>query len=433
MRYEECINFLYGLQPIGIKFGLSNTITLLSALGSPHNKLRCIHVAGTNGKGSTCAMIASILKTAGFKTGLYTSPHLVDISERIQINGTPISRDELIECVTLIMNAIEEIQFKDTYPTYFEVLTVCAFYYFASRNVDFAIFETGMGGRLDATNVIEKPLITIITNIELEHKAYLGDTIENIAFEKAGIIKLACPLICGEKKSQAYAVIKKKAAEHNAPLFWVPELYHYVIEARSSEGYSITVQRKDRVLATIHLPLLGDYQIQNLLLILESVRVLNTFIQKKITEDHLRQGLLHTHWPGRMHIIQRNPYIILDGAHNPPAAQELASSIPKVFSYNTLILIIGILNDKDIGGICTRVVPIADYLIITSPKFERRAAPEKVRDIIYEHCSFIPHTRICQNLLDALREAQEIASPKDLILVTGSLYVVGEALEILHG
>ncbi|MBN2374357.1 bifunctional folylpolyglutamate synthase/dihydrofolate synthase [bacterium] len=473
MNQPKALQYIFDLQRIGIKFGLNNTERILHALGDPHLNLNVIHIAGTNGKGSTSAMVTAILKAAGYKTGLYTSPHLIRLSERIQIDGRPISEDELIKGAEKIQDVIQGLVFNDSHPTYFEALTCMAFSLFSKQDVDFAVMEVGMGGRLDATNVCI-PKITVITSISFDHQEYLGNTLREIAQEKAGIIKKGCPVVCGALQEEALDEIKKTCESKGSPLYIVNDLYDFKeiypesdqlmntskiqngtqtnlrftkgnenhLSCHSGKGRNpgfsneilipqVSINRKGQHYITITPRLPGRFQIRNTLLALETIERLREY-GISIPDKAIKDGLSQTVWPGRIQVIFQNPFLILDGAHNPAAAQNLAESIQSQYRYKDLILMLGILKDKDIAGICKAIVPLADKIVLSSPKIERSASVEKLYEIIMTHrlaegkkiltISYVP---------DAIETARALANPEDLILITGSTYTVGEAMSHL--
>ena len=443
MNASSAIDYIYDLQRIGIKFGLNNTKQLLHGLGDPHLNFKIIHIAVTNGKGSTAAMITSILKASGFKVGLYTSPHLIHLSERIQVNGIPISEEDLKNGAEEIRQIILDLHFTDSHPTYFETVTCLAFSYFSRQGVDWAVIEAGMGGRWDATNVCS-PQTTIITNISLDHQEFLGETLGEIAKEKAGIIKPGCPVVCGVTQKETLSVIRQKCISVGAPLFLVPELYSYEEGKPQAESLSepltfenespapeIHITRAGIPFLSISLPLCGRFQIQNTFLAIEVIERLR---EKgvKIKDRTIKDGIKQTVWPGRVQIVSRKPYFILDGAHNPSAAENLAETIRTRFRYNHLIMVLGILKDKDIAGICRATVPLASHVILTAPDSDRAATPDDLHEIILNiGLAEGRHLRITQNISEAILKAKTLAKNTDLILVTGSLYTVGATMAFL--
>lgn len=439
MTPTNALDYIYDLQRIGIKFGLENTLRLLKAMGNPHLELKTIHIAGTNGKGSTAAMVASILKAAGYRVGLYTSPHLIKLSERIQINGMPIPEPDLLHEADEIRRTIEGLHFAESHPTFFETVTCLAFSYFARQGVDMAVVEVGMGGRWDATNVCQ-PLVSVITNVTLEHQEYLGTTIDAIAREKAGIIKPGCPIVTGAKHEDALKVIREQSAALGAPLYRISEIYSCEEEQGGRTSSlpladnplgNLHIKREGRPYLTITPALQGRFQTMNILLAIEVAERLKA-LGVDIDERAVTEGIRKTVWPGRLQKVSRDPCLLLDGAHNPDAAERLAEVIPSQFDYERLFLVLGILKDKDIAGICRRLVPLADHVILTSPVSDRAASAAELYDTIQadglaegRDIAVYPH------LADALSHARAHAGTKDLILVTGSLYTIGEAMTLL--
>ena len=460
MQYEQTIKYLYNLQPIGIKFELHNTLSLLNHFHNPHEKIRTIHVAGTNGKGSTCSMISSILQAAGYKVGLYTSPHLVDFTERILINSTPISHPHVIRLTEEIQQAIREGDFSSGHPTFFEVVTVMALVYFHEQQVDFAVMETGMGGRLDATNVIQ-PLLGIITNIDLEHQQYLGNTLLDIAREKAGIIKKGMPVITGAQQPEVLQLLTDICQERGAVLIPVPppspsftrllsqNLQRQIFEVAWHGPWSDEPSGPDGAAASMHwtlpdapadtspdalqwqrfsISLLGEHQIQNTLVALAAIQTLNRLLADKIPLSRISEGLALARWPGRAEVYPCLPAIMVDGAHNPAGARRL-SFLLKELKFSRLILVLGIMKDKEIDKICQELVPLASRVILTRPRIERAALPEDILKILVSHCPVSDRGTVStvENIPKAITLARSMAGNEDLICVTGSLYTVGEA------
>ncbi len=416
--YDQALSYLYGLQKFGIKFGLSKTENLLRAFGDPQDGLRLIHIAGTNGKGSVAAMLASIFSRAGFRTGLYTSPHLVDFRERFQIDGCLIPKE-----VTL--NLIAEVRSRTDPgepPTFFEFVTAMAFLYFAREQVDIGIIETGLGGRLDATNII-RPRVTVITPLGLEHQEYLGKTLARITEEKAGIIKAGVPLVTGVTQPSAREILVRTCREKDAPLFLAGRDF----TTRKTGGGTFTYVGFGRKLKGMRSGLLGDHQIRNAGLAL-SAALLWPEGPQEVREGDLREGLQSVSWPGRLELASQNPRIVLDGAHNPKAMGVLARVLPQVFEYKRLFLIIGVMQDKDISGVLAPIVPLADRIFLTRAEYNRSAAPEHLFSLIKENRE---RCRLFTGLAEALARAGKEAAPDDLICVTGSLFVVGEARNLI--
>ncbi len=402
MTYPEAIQFLYGLQLFGANFGLENTRQLAALAGNPQEKLRFIHVAGTNGKGSTCAMLESIYRAAGLRVGLFTSPHLVSFRERIQVNRQLISENELVRLVEEIQPLLKQFP-ADNHLTLFEVVTVMALKFFAEQHCDLVIWETGLGGRLDATNIVT-PLASVITNIAFDHQQWLGDTLEKIAAEKAGIIKPEIPVVTATNEKSALAVIEKFAREKNAPLTKVNP------ESR--------IQNPE--------PLLGEHQKINAALALATVEVLQK--QISVSEEKIREGLQNVNWPGRLQLIVKagGQKILLDGAHNVAGAKVLRAALEEYFGGEKPVLIFGALADKNWPDICRTLAPLAAK-IFTVPVASARTADTRELAETFRSANPQAEVLICKNLSEAINASKD----EPFVVVTGSLYLVGEALELL--
>ncbi len=405
MTYSEAIQFLYDLRLFGAKFGLENTFKLAVLAGNPQKQLRFIHVAGTNGKGSTCAMLESIYRAAGLRVGLFTSPHLVSFRERIQVNRRLISEHEVVRLVEELQPLLKQFS-SDHHPTFFEVVTVMALKYFAGQKCDLVIWETGLGGRLDATNIVT-PLAGVITNVAFDHQQWLGDSLGKIAAEKAGIIKPGVPVITAADEPEARAVIEKTAGEKHAPLIKVAQ-----------------ASRLHAAAGTAALPLPGDHQRLNAALALAVVEGLQDKIP--VSDAAIRNGLQNVNWPGRMQLIQKpgGQKILLDGAHNVAGAKALRQALEKYFGATRRILVLGVLQDKDWRQICETLAPLAVRIFTVPVSSERTADAHKLAAA----CRAANSTaEIVAG--DSLREALGKIPSDDFVVVTGSLYLVGEALE----
>jgi dihydrofolate synthase / folylpolyglutamate synthase len=426
--FENGLQYLYALQSHGIKPGLSRTKALLSDLGDPHHSFRVIHVAGTNGKGSTAAITASILTKQGYRVGLYTSPHLLDFTERIQINGVSIAH-ELVGDLTEIVRKVADIPLRQP-PTFFEATTAMAFTHFALTGVELAVVEVGLGGRFDATNVVN-PLATVITTIGLDHQQYLGNTLEAIAGEKAGIIKHGVPVITGRIEPPALSVIRAAASRHKAPSRSLGA--HFETEDEGSSQFSYRGVSQSYTHLTCPLP--GRHQLDNAAC---ALAVLEVAQERGVTvsETSIREGLRTVSWPGRLETAGWKPRILLDGAHNPQAADVLATylteeNVSDPSRAGRLILIVGMMRDKDRRGVLSRLtrIPTMSLVILTKAKHPRAAEPEELAEgiaglsIAHEITSSVP---------TALVRARSLATSEDTICVTGSLAVVGEAKAMLE-
>jgi len=414
MTYTSAVDYLFNLQKFGIKFGLSKTENLLKAFGNPHLGRNYIHIAGTNGKGSVATFMGSILQEAGYRVGTYVSPHLVRFTERFRINGEEISQEKTVHLINELRNAVN----ADEPPTFFEAVTAMAILYFAREKTDITIMEVGMGGRLDATNVIT-PLVTGITNISMEHQEYLGDRLSRIAYEKAGVIKKGVPLVTAVTQPRIMKQLKMVAEERGAPLWQVgkdvkyrttPSGLHYFGHTRDIKGLKPGLR--------------GIHQARNAALALGMTEQMEIqgFPHKT---DHIRRGLEKARWPGRMQIISEHPTILLDGAHNAAAVRALARTIKAEFSYDRMILVIGIMADKDIPALLRAVVPMSDRVLYTRPVYARAADPGVLME---KALPLNVPGEIVPTLAEALKKAKALATPKDLIVICGSLFTVGEAL-----
>ncbi|MGD9039889.1 MAG: folylpolyglutamate synthase/dihydrofolate synthase family protein [Desulfobacteraceae bacterium] len=414
LSYKEAIQYLYGLQKYGIKFGLSKTASLLKAFDNPHRGQKYIHIAGTNGKGSVAAMMESILLKSGLRVGLYSSPHLVRFTERFRINGEEAAPDQLAAIAGELLKVIR----PGHPPTFFEVVTAMALIYFARENVDICIMEVGMGGRLDATNVI-RPVLSVITNISLEHQFFLGSRLLDIAKEKGGIIKRGVDLVTAVTQPPIIRLFESICEKKKAPIWRVGKDVRY-----RSKGSRFSYYGLKRNFKGIQLGLKGRFQLRNAALSVGGIELLERKGYAFSSHD-IVEGLKDTKWPGRMHVVSREPFIILDGAHNPKAIRELAHSIGGEFEYRRLILVIGVMEDKDIGKILKGILPMADYVFYTRPEYYRSASPERLTK---EGSALGKQGRIVPQIGDAIDRAREMADPTDMILVTGSLFTVGEAM-----
>ena len=423
--YQETIDYLYGLQKHGIKLGLENSTRLMELMGNPQEEFRTVHIAGTNGKGSTSACIANILQTAGYRVGLYTSPHLVSFTERIRVHGVPISEAAVVALAQRVRREYHGLATGGSVPgspTFFEVTTAIAFRYFADQGVDIAVIEVGMGGRLDSTNVIT-PLVSVITNIDLEHTEFLGTTLERIAVEKAGIVKAGVPLVTGAAQADVIRVIEREAEGKRAPVYRLSRDFQPEHIAPGIEQV-FDYRGLQAAYQGLRLSLLGRYQVDNACCALAAVECLrgSGFV---VDEPALRQGLAQARWEGRLERVAQRPDIYLDGAHNPASARRLAEAVRDLKkSYSRLVLVIGILGDKDYHGILSELILLADRVVVTKPLYSRAL---NVEVLAAETRKLHASVESTETVREAIVRAQRLATADDLILVTGSLYVVGDA------
>ncbi len=416
--YDQCLKTMFGLRRFGIKLGLDIITQILTGLGEPHKAYRTIHIAGTNGKGSVASMLAGILQTAGYSVGLYTSPHLIHFNERIRIDGRPVTDAEIVETY----RAIRKVQEGDREPTFFEFTTAMALQLFKEHKVDWAVIETGMGGRLDATNVLN-PEVSVITNISLEHKSYLGDTIAAITHEKAGIIKPDTPAVTGVQQAAAIEVVNARAKEANAPLYRMgPDFNCRRLPSGRFDYEGLDHQWKD-----LSTNLLGRHQVDNASLALAAAELL---MQQGVAveEAHIRTALSQVYWPGRLETVCEEPRIILDGAHNLKAAENLSRYLEETYPDKKIIVVAGILDDKPAEEMLAALLAVCHRAVITSPTINR-AIPSDV--LARTARKFVDTIDEVPTVDRAVARALQIVESDQVICIAGSLYVVGEAMQTL--
>ena len=442
--YEDSIAYLYGLQKYGIKLGLENTIRLLSLLNNPQNSFRSIHIAGTNGKGSTAVMIASILRAAGFRVGLFTSPHLVSFTERIRVDNVEIRESEVVELTQEIRSIIPGSQSSQAanqdmsqttlrdqqsfLPTFFEFVTALGFLYFRRKGVEWAVVETGMGGRLDATNILV-PAVSVITNISYDHREFLGQTIREISGEKAGIIKKGVPVVSSAQEAEVIEVITKRAAEMGSSLHVYGKDFFSRPHTIDKHGITFSYEGGEQM-NDLRISLTGLHQVENASL---AIRAIEVGMKKGVIPSYaIREGLAHAQWPGRLELIENKgctyDYLI-DGAHNPSASRALANSLKKYFVpfYEKIVLIMGVMTDKDMEAMMKPLLPLASEVIFTAPEYERAASPVRLA----EYANALGFSaRVNDSVKTSMELARELAGKgpqKTLIVITGSFYTIGEA------
>lgn len=428
-KYNSTVSYLYSLQKYGIKLGLSNTNKLMDILGNPQNSFKSVHIAGTNGKGSTSAAIASILQKNGFRVGLFTSPHLASFTERIRINNTHIEESEVMEIASFIHNAIT---YTDLNPTFFEFVTAMAFYYFSRKNVDWTVIETGMGGRLDATNVI-LPEVSIITNVSLDHCEFLGSNILDITNEKAGIIKPGIPVITASNIPEVVKRLSEIAEINGSGIHVYGKDFSGSLLLMDDKKISFDYSGYENY-SGLSISLTGKYQLYNAC---TAVRTIELLREKGllISESSIRKGLLNVKLEGRLEKVSDFPPIFIDGAHNPEAADKLSDSVINIFQDKKIILIVGIMDDKDISGILRPLAVIAESIIFTKPGYERAASPEKLLEV-FQSLNIISDHHTAESIIttpcvsNALELAKINCREDNIILVTGSFYTTGEVKEI---
>jgi dihydrofolate synthase / folylpolyglutamate synthase len=433
MNYDAAVRYLLSLgrelaaptQAAAAKFDLENISVLAERLGRPDRAYPSAHIAGTNGKGSTAAFLESILRQAGFCTGLNTSPHLEKINERIRVNGVEISDDDFAETLTRIQALIEELLAAGklrAHPTYFECVTAMAFQYFAESRVDFGVFEVGLGGRLDATNILS-PAISLITTIDFDHENFLGHSLREIAGEKAGILKKGVPVVVAQQRAEALEVILKRRKEVGCPI--VEASLAYRVDHDSLLNGCVRAQITEIATgwtATVAPQLPGRFQLQNAITAVAAARTL-AVRGYRIPQEAIEQGIASAVWPGRLEKLQSRPDIYVDGAHNPGAARELAGFWQENFAGRKIFLIYGALRDKAVDEIAGLLFPQAAEVVFTEPRTSRAISASQLSEIaghLAAHSSVVPDAE------EALDYLVSKAHPEDAVFVTGSLYLVGQ-------
>src|SRR2546425_11234374 len=424
MDYQTTLEHLYRLERFGIKLGLDNIRQLLSLLGDPQRGLKVLHVTGTNGKGSVCVYAASVLQAAGYRVGLYTSPHLVRFNERIRVDGVSIADDDVLRLWSGMQPAIQAMTATRAidHPTFFEVTTAMALEYFRENKVDVAVIEVGMGGRMDATNVVDG-LVSIITRVDLEHTEHLGKTVERIAREKAGIIKPSSRVVTVNQ--EALPIIEARCRELHVPLCVVGRDVHTERTAGDFHGQTVRV-RGSFGSVDVHTPLLGSFQVENLGIAVAALEELRA-AGFTVPDEAIRSGIASVRWPARLEIVRESPLVVVDGAHNRPAAIALAASMRETFPGRKAILVTGILNDKDLPGMAAALGPIASRVFACRPKTHRAYEAEEVA------AAFRPfaESHVIPSVREAIDAALRAARVDDIVLITGSIYTAGEALDHL--
>ena len=424
MNYEEAMNFIQNTNKFGSVLGLDNIRELLERLGNPHDQLRVVHIAGTNGKGSTLAFLAGIFRESGYRAGRYVSPASFSYEERFRINEENISKKDLCFYMEKIKNVAEEMV-KDglSHPTMFEIETALSFLYFLDKKVDVVLLETGMGGRLDATNVVKKPIATVIASIGMDHMQFLGDTLEKIASEKAGIIKEGCPVISYDNTKEVNEVIKNKAKQMHAKVTFVNSAGIRVLQ-ESLNGESFSYRSSDgRWYEKIEIPLLGRHQINNAALALETLNVIKNYYC--ISDFQTEDGMRKTIWRGRIEILEREPMVICDGAHNPDGAKSLLSFLQNNFTNQRLIYIMGVLSDKDYEQMVQILAPAADKIYTVAPDNPRALSSRELCNCISKYHQNVEER---QRLAECLSEVRQKAEKDDVIIICGTLSFQNELI-----
>ena len=429
MNYNEALDYIHSTYKFGSKLGLDNIRCLLELMGNPHKSLKFIHVAGTNGKGSTSTFINSILVEEGYKVGLFTSPYLEEFTERIRINGENIPKDDLAEVTEVVKSKVDIMVSQGRpHPTEFEIVTAIAMLYYKLQEVNFVVLEVGLGGRLDSTNVIEDSLVSVITPIGFDHMEYLGNTLSKIAYEKAGIIKSQGLVVIHPQDREAMETIKEVSNEREAQLFAAP-IDSIIIRKYDEYSIKFDVELSDEKFHDLEIKLLGKHQVNNAVVALTAIKILSRHNNLNVSEASIRNGLKKARWPGRLEVLRRKPTLLLDGAHNTHGAKALKESIQEIFKYNKLIVVIGVLEDKDVEGILNEIIPLSDKVIITKPNNPRAISVDILGEKIK---TFHKEVLIYENINDAVDKSLKISKEDDLVLYCGSLYMIGDIRTVLN-
>jgi dihydrofolate synthase/folylpolyglutamate synthase len=423
--YVDTLNWIHSHLRLGIKPGLKRMEWMMERLGHPERNIKSIHVGGTNGKGSTVSFIRSILQEAGYQVGTFTSPYIEQFNERISVNGAPISNDEMIILANKIKPLAEELEHTELgAPTEFEVITAMSFYYFGKlKPADFVLYEVGLGGRFDSTNIIH-PILSVITTIGLDHMAILGDTIEQIAFEKAGIIKSGVPVITGVQQEEAIEVIAKKAKEKMARLYLINKNFSILASQSTAEGEFFTYQSERTTYQHLFITMKGSHQVLNASLAVKAIEYLQTYLSVQIEEIHIRAGLEKMYWIGRFEKLQDKPTIIIDGAHNREGIRELAKTVKVHLTNQPITVVFSALEDKPLDEMVTQLDLIATSIIYTSFDFPRVASAEKLYSL-----QPLVKAKAVENFKDAIDQA--LGNKDHAIIITGSLYFISQVRQYL--
>jgi dihydrofolate synthase / folylpolyglutamate synthase len=418
VTYQEALEYLTSLGRFGVKLGLERTLALLHALGDPHELFQGVHVAGTNGKGSVCAMVASVLQTAGYRVGLMPKPHLLSYTERIQVDQKPIAEADFAALLTEIQPVIDRVAAERGPPTEFEILTSAALYYFARAGIDGLVCEVGLGGRLDSTNVLDLG-VEVITNIALDHTQHLGPTLEAIAAEKAGILKPDSVAITGARPP-ALAVIEAAARQQQIPLLRLEQEIPVSAADHGWAGVTATVTTPAGTYRDLRVPLLGLHQADNAALAVAAIDALRSR-GWDVSDGALRDGLARTRWPGRLEVIARNPIVLVDGAHNPAGLERSLAAVRTLASGHQLVIVFGVMKDKDLGSMLAQLREINVPVVFSRIDWHRGADPAALSK------QFGRPSESADSISDALSRARALAGKDGIVLVCGSLYLVGEA------
>lgn len=428
MNYQEALAYINDKDKYGSRLGLDSIGRLLELLGNPQDELKYIHIAGTNGKGSTSSYLAHCLQEAGYKVGLFTSPYLERFNERMQINGLDIPDEDLAR-ITDIVRTKANIMVSEglEHPTTFEIVTAIAFVYYMEERTDYVVLEVGLGGRYDSTNIIKSSIASVITTLDYDHTEILGDTLGKIAYQKAGIIKKDGIVISYPQEEEALKVLKEVSNEMNAEFYLTP-IENITINEETEFGSSFDYYYNNSQLKDVKISMIGEYQIYNAVMAITTLLVLRDKKLLNIKDEDIYKGLFKTKWIGRLEVLRRQPTFLIDGAHNLQGINQLTKAL-NLFKYQNLILGIGILKDKDYEHMIALLAPLADKVIVTEVNMPRKL---KAEDLAYEVRKYTPKVYIEEDINQAIKKSFELADKQDLIVFCGSLYLVGEVRTLVN-
>ncbi|NIK75976.1 dihydrofolate synthase/folylpolyglutamate synthase [Paenibacillus castaneae] len=430
--YGDAVEWITGLIPFGIRPGLERMEKLMELAGNPHRRLKFIHVAGTNGKGSTCAFLTSVLLRSGYDVGTFTSPYITKFTNRFQYNGNDIEEDTLLKLANELKPHVEAIAASELgSPTMFEVSTALAVLFYATVTYpDYVVWETGLGGRLDVTNIVH-PVVSVITNIGHDHMDRLGNTLAAVASEKAGIIKPGIPVVSAVTQPEAVEVIKQIAADKQSTLYLLGEQFHETELAVSQDEQSFRFNNLFRTIEPLTITLNGAHQRTNAAVAVMTLEVLRQYNALVVEDEALTEGLRNAAWPGRLEMVSQAPRILLDGAHNPEGAQSLAAALKNTYKYDRLHLMMGMLENKNHQDVLKHILPIVDTLIVTEPDFRMKKDANAMADLVREMCQQQPDKYSFELVVEqdwqaALKKLQQLTETTDLGVVTGTLYLIAD-------
>jgi dihydrofolate synthase/folylpolyglutamate synthase len=429
--YQEAVDWITGLIPFGIRPGLERIEKLMELLENPHRRLKFIHIAGTNGKGSTCAYLTSVLLRSGYDVGTFTSPYITKFTNRFQYNGVDIEEETLLKLANELKPHVEALAETELgSPTMFEVSTALAVLFYAKVTYpDYVVWETGLGGRLDVTNIVH-PVVSVITNIGHDHMDRLGDTIAAVASEKAGIIKAGIPVVSAVSQPEAVEVIKRVAAEKQSTLYLLGEQFHETVLSVREDEQTFRFDNLFRSIEPLTITLNGAHQRANAAVAVMTLEVLRQYNALVVEDDVLAEGLRAAAWPGRLEMVSQQPRILIDGAHNPEGAESLADALVNTYKYDRLHLMMGMLENKNHQDVLKHILPIVDTLIVTEPDFrmkkEARALADLVREMQQQPDKYRFELIVEQNWQTALQKLQQLTGETDLGVVTGTLYLIAD-------